>query len=128
MSKIDIDKFVDSMIKYESKGYTLYSILRYSLNDQGLEYQDGEMVKKSPFNIERLCEVAKPESEEEKSDREILHNTFIKLGVSEFDRRINSALEDFEHLPKEELIEVLEFYLNVVKNYDRETEESSTAT
>ena len=66
-----------------------------------------------------------------KFDKEInnyLHNAFNRMSISEFDRRINTALKDFEHLPKEELIKVLEFYLNVVKNYDRETEESNKSS
>ena len=36
--------------------------------------------------------------------------------IDEFDSRLNSLLQEFEHLPKEELIESLEFYINVLKN------------
>jgi len=36
--------------------------------------------------------------------------------IDEFESRLNSLLKEFEYLPKEELIESLEFYINVLKN------------
>ena len=38
-----------------------------------------------------------------------------EINPSEFDKRLNSLLKEFESLPKEDLIDSLEFYLNVVK-------------
>ena len=53
---------------------------------------------------------------------DILNAVLEEAGVSdydeidEFEQRLNSLLQEFEHLPKEELIESLEFYINVLKN------------
>lgn len=40
----------------------------------------------------------------------------VEINLSEFDSQLNKLLKQFETLPKEELINSLSFYLNVVKN------------
>lgn len=58
-----------------------------ALEDQGLKYKDGEIVP--------------------------IDETFIN--PSEFDKRLNALLKEFEELPKNEIIDSLEFYLKAVK-------------
>lgn len=82
MSKIDIDKFVVSLMEFCPQQSIKYI---KALENQGLEYKDGEIV-----NIDTI-------------------------NPSEFDRRLNALLKEFESLPQKELASTLEFYLKAVR-------------
>ena len=103
MSKIDIDKFVCSLLEYfnDNGEWMMIDYFCSSLNDQGLEYKGGEIVNMdspSQVGFEELGKVWKD-----------------KINPSEFDKRLNALLKKFESLPKEELVDSLEFYLKVVR-------------
>ena len=103
MTKIDIDKFVCSLLQNanEQGDGILMEVIYSSLNDQGLEYKGGEIVSMaSPAQV-GFEELSKIWDEE-------------KINPSEFDKQLNALLKEFESLPKKEIASILDFYLKAV--------------
>jgi hypothetical protein len=99
-AKIDLEKFISSMLGYAEDNCeeTMLDYLHSALQDQGLEYKDGEIVEieqKNPFNKERLMEVAKPETPEEKAEaeeRENLRKRYERIGKSDWFKKTHEGI------------------------------------
>ena len=152
-AKIDLEKFISSMLGYAEDNCeeTMLDYLHSALQDQGLEYKDGEIVEIDSIDTSspRWAEIVKECKHEALEKGEELRkwlnfeNTHegmsvtipdnLKgtdpdggvvgekgeqgkepLGQDGFDAELNALLKKYEHLPKHELADILEFYLWVV--------------
>ena len=116
--KIDLERFICSWLKarqYCSDNECGYVVA--ALREQGLDYKDGEIMKIDAIDTSspewaEIVEECKHNGLEQakKSNKEEL------MEVDGFDAELNALLKKYEHLPKKELQEPLEFYLGVVKD------------
>ena len=128
---LDVTVTMGSVILPKNKTNSLY-VMCYGL--------DGRQVSQENSSKREVLDTSETLSDEMKSDAEVADDLGItpeqyrdmvtdmlfepkEINPSEFDKRLNSLLKEFESLPKEDLIDNLEFYLNVVKEKRRKEAE-----